>query len=151
MQTTDGVTLIADPDPKTSIRTKSQRQKNCEILVDHSRVLVSIKSVEENNDAIRSPVLLSQYPELHGHCGREPRFIWKDPSEVSHWTTRVLDLKMKPCASAWFFTRILALNQEYQTDPKKTRHHLQRFIERTDGTHDYIAWVSRGALIAVQI
>jgi hypothetical protein len=70
MQTTDGLALLADPDPKASVRSESQRQKHWERLVDHSRVLVSIKSVEENNDAIRSPMLLSHYPGLYGQWGR---------------------------------------------------------------------------------
>jgi hypothetical protein len=70
MPTTDGLALIADLNPKFSIRAESQRQKHCEILVNHSRVLVSIKSIEENSDAVRSPMLLSHYPELYGQCGR---------------------------------------------------------------------------------
>jgi hypothetical protein len=70
MPTTDELALIADPDPKFSIRAESQHQKYCEILVDHSRVLVSIKSVEENSDVIRSPMLLLHYPWLYGQCGR---------------------------------------------------------------------------------
>jgi hypothetical protein len=49
---------------------------------------------------------------------------------------------MKQCAGAWLFTRILAVNREYQTDPKKTIHDL-KFIQRTNATADYIAWTSR--------
>jgi hypothetical protein len=97
MQTKDGLALIASPDPKVIGLAERQRQKHCEILVDHSRVLVRIKSIEEDNDAIRSPTLLSQYPELQGRCGKQPRFIRKDPSEVSHRTKRALHLELKQC------------------------------------------------------
>jgi hypothetical protein len=113
--------------------------------------LVPIKLIEEDNDVIRSRVLLSQYLELHGRCGKQWHFIWKDPSEVSHRTERVLRFELEQCAGAWLFTMILAVNREYQTDPKKTIHDLKGFIERTDGRADYIAWASRGALIVVQI
>jgi hypothetical protein len=143
MQTKDGLALIADPDPKVSGRAESHRQKHCEILAYHSRVLVPIKSIEEDIDAIQSPMLLSQYPELHGRYGKPPRFIWKDPSKVSHRTKRLLHLELKKCIGAWLFTRTLAVNREYQTDLKNIMHDLKGFIQRINATADYIAWASR--------
>jgi hypothetical protein len=142
MKIKDGLVLIAYPDPQDSGRAVSQYQKLCEILAHHSRVLFPIKSIDEDKDPIRSPVLLSQYPELHRQCGKLPRFIWKDPSEVIHRTKRVLYVEMKQYTGAWLFARILTLNREYLTDPKKTMHGLKVFIQRTDMIADYIAWTS---------
>jgi hypothetical protein len=77
MQTMDGLAQIAYPDSKVSGRAESQSQKQCEILVDHGRVLVPIKLIEEDNDAIQILVLLSQYLELHEQSEGQPRSIWK--------------------------------------------------------------------------
>jgi hypothetical protein len=110
LQTKDRLVLIACPDPKVRSCAEKQCQKYCEIMVDHSRVLVPIKSIEEDIDAIRSPMLFSQFPEFYGRSARLPRFIWKDPSGASHRTKRVLHLQLKHCAGACVFTMILQLN-----------------------------------------
>jgi hypothetical protein len=54
-------------------------------------------------------------------------------------------LGLKQCAGAWLFTRILAMNREYQTDPKKPIPDSKGLIQQTHATADYIAWTSRGS------
>jgi hypothetical protein len=151
MQTKDGLALFAYPDPKVSSRAESHRQKHCEILADHSRVFVPVKWIEEDNDPIRNLVLLSQYPELYGWCGKQARLISKDPNEVNHRTKSVLHLELKQCAGAWLFTRILAVNRDYQTNPEKIIHDLKGFIQRTTQGPITLLGHLKGALNFVQI
>jgi hypothetical protein len=144
MRMKHGLPLIAYPGEKANRRAERQRQKLCEIMIDHSGIFVHIRWIEENGSPIQSPLLLSQCPEFQEVCERQSGFIWKGPSEVNHRAKPALLHELEQGAGASDFTGILDLNQQHLTDLKETTQEFNGFIQRIDMTTDAITWSSQG-------